>query len=280
MALDTKGGVETFSTMLNRSTNPRQGLAIHCSLGHCGAWAEVAQRLSDQISVLGFDMPGHGRSAPWDAALGDFQEVTVGMAVDLLGDQGPRDILGHSFGATVALRLAAERPDLVRSLTLVEPVFFAVAWHDDPALARQHEADFADFEAAIARGEYHLAARLFTDAWGDGGDWDTIPKDKQDFMASQMPLIVAESDSIYHDPAGLISDHRIEALIPPVLLLEGGKSPVYIDAINTALARRLPNCRRHVVPGAGHMLPLTHAPQVAAHISDFLNSVPVQGAPG
>lgn len=48
----------------------------------------------------------------------------------------PVDVIGHSFGATVALRLALERPELVRSLVLVEPVLFAAAKAaEDPRFA-------------------------------------------------------------------------------------------------------------------------------------------------
>jgi lipase len=61
----------------------------------------------------------------------------MAMAVDLLQDQAqgqPVDVIGHSFGGTVALRLAVERPDLVRSLVLIEPVFVAALLADRPDL--------------------------------------------------------------------------------------------------------------------------------------------------
>ena len=62
----------------------------------------------------------------------------------------------------------------------------------------------------------------------------------------------------------------LESLGVPVLLVDGDQSPPIIDAIQTELARRLPMVSRAVVPGAGHMLPLSHpqalARLVAAHL--------------
>ena len=56
----------------------------------------------------------------------------------------------------------------------------------------------------------------------------------------------------------------------PVLLIEGADSPPVIDAIHTELARRLPQASRLSVPGAGHMVPITHPQIVAAAIAAHL----------
>jgi pimeloyl-ACP methyl ester carboxylesterase len=56
----------------------------------------------------------------------------------------------------------------------------------------------------------------------------------------------------------MLAPGLLEAVTAPVILAEGDASPPVIAEINTALARRLPNTRRLVVPEAGHMLPLTH----------------------
>jgi len=72
---------------------------------------------------LAFDLPGHGRSADWAGT-----DCTADCTAAALAPcYGPRAIVGHSFGATVALRLALKHPSLCHSLTLIEPVFFAVA---------------------------------------------------------------------------------------------------------------------------------------------------------
>jgi len=54
-----------------------------------------------------------------------------------------------------------------------------------------------------------------------------------------------------------------EAVAVPVLLVEGADSPPIIAAVMAALERRLPQVVRLAVPGAGHMVPVTHPPVVA-----------------
>jgi len=120
----------------------------------------VAACLPAGLGLLAFDMPGHGRSGPWDEAR-DYMDQTVAAALGLIAD-APVDLLGHSFGAVAALRIASERPDLVRSLVLYEPVFFAAA----EARGTDTRAPNAGFAAALAAGDREEAARCFTEVWG------------------------------------------------------------------------------------------------------------------
>jgi pimeloyl-ACP methyl ester carboxylesterase len=247
---------------------PRAALAIHCSLAHAGSLGALARALSDLLRLTAFDLPGHGQSAAWDG-LGEIQAASTAIAADLL--DGPADIIGHSFGATVALRLAVEHPHLVRTLSLYEPVFFAVALADRPDLRAPHAAEMADMEAGMTAGDMAAAARGFLSVWGGGEAWETLPAPVRSRMAAQMPLIEAAAPALYGDAGGMLASGALTRIAAPVLLMEGARSPVIIGAINDGLAARLPDCRRVRLDGAGHMGPVTHPGAVAAEIRGFLS---------
>jgi pimeloyl-ACP methyl ester carboxylesterase len=257
------GGTHTF--WREWGEGPRQALAIHCSLAHSGAWGGVAERLGDMLRTQAFDLPGHGRSGPWDEAR-DIMDQAVAMALELIGEAGPVDLIGHSFGAVACLRIAMERPGLARSLALYEPVLFAAARADgfDPA------GSFAAFEQALAAGEPAEAARRFTGLWGSGEPWEALPERQRTALAQRIQLIPAGNPALHEDRAGLLAPGRLEAVAAPVLFLEGAASPPVISAINGALARRLPKASRETIAGAGHMGPITHPDAVAAAIRRHL----------
>jgi len=245
---------------------------IHCSLAHSGSWGGLARHLSGALSMVAFDMPGHGRSARWDGR-GEVQQVTAAIAATFCEDT-PRDVIGHSFGATVALRLAVIRPDLVRSLVLIEPVFFTVARRDHPDIYAAHRTQTAAFDAAMEAGDTWAAAREFTSLWGAGPPWRAIPEAQKRELADQMYLIAAAADALYGDPGGMLNNGVLQALDIPVLLIEGSGSPRVISAVQEGLSARLPLVTRTVIAGAGHMAPITHAQQVAGEVLWFLGEVP------
>jgi len=258
-------GVETYWTTFGQG--PRAALMIHCSLAHSASWGGMARGLSGALSMLAFDVPGHGRSADWDGR-GEIQDVTTRIAASFL--EGPTDIIGHSFGATVALRLAVERPDLVRSLTLYEPVFFGVALADHPEMRAPHEAELAMFTRGMAANDYERAAEGFTRVWGDGRAWAEIPAAARASMAAQMPLIEAAAPALYDDAGGMLASGALGRITAPTLLPEGNRSPTIIAAINEGLAARIGRVERSVIVGAGHMGPITHPEQVSSEVLRFL----------
>jgi pimeloyl-ACP methyl ester carboxylesterase len=239
----------------------RTVLALHCTLGHSGAWRGLAALIADQATVHAFDMLSHGRSPDWDGQ-GDVHDRITEIAEQFLEDG--MDLVGHSFGATVALRLTCKHPEKVRSLTLFEPVFFAIAAQDRPDLIAAQDAEFKPISDAIKAGDLETAARLFNREWGGGlVRWDDMPEQMKTAMVRGIPYVTESHAVLYDDAAGMLEPGVLDRLDMPVLLVRGADTQDVIAAVNDGLARRLPNARSKIVARAGHMVPITNPKQCA-----------------
>lgn len=234
----------------------RPALALHCMMGSAAYWGPVAERLGRRVDLRGFDMPGHGRSGPWVEQPGgpDFHTAVTRIAASFI--DRPLDLIGHSLGATVALRIAVAAPDAIRSLTLIEPVLFAAA--PDAAQASRDRI-LADL---LAQGRADDAARLFIDVWG-AMPFDDLPPPTRAAMVRQIAFVAATDETLSRDGANILHEGGLESIDAPVMIVLGQRSPPVVHGIAQALAQRLPDVGRAVVPGAGHMLPLTHPDQTA-----------------
>ena len=252
----------------------RPVVALHCSLAHGGAWSGLAS-LMRRITIHAPDQPEHGKGSLWDRRhpLHD-QAVQESIAVAQHVGQGAAiDFFGHSFGGTLALRIALERPDLVRSLTLVEPVLFAAAGAaKDPAYA-PFRARHLGFSALIEANQPEAALRMFHGDWGTGDGLDDLPSRTRSYMLDRIGLIAAQNPTLLDDQARLLRHGGLEAVQVPVLFVEGAQSPAIVAAVHAALIARLPRSQRLVVPGAGHMVTITHAGAVAPTLQRHLDAV-------
>lgn len=239
----------------------RPGLALHCMMGSGRAWDAVAKALGGVVDLRGFDLPGHGRSPDWQPEAGvDYHTHVTRLAARMI--DRPLDLIGHSFGATVALRIAVGAPQAIRSLTLIEPVLFAAA---PPAIRAQEAARDAAMAQALAEGRDAEAAGAFVNRWGAQG-WDRLPAPARATMARQIRLVAANHAALSLDAHDILRPGGLEGVDAPVMIIAGTDSPAVVAAIGEALAGRLPDVGRAEVPGAGHMLPLTHPAQVAGLI--------------
>jgi len=239
----------------------RKAVALHCSLAHSGAWKGMFAHLAEPLSMLAFDLPGHGKSADWDG-IGDYTNLCARVAAGFI--DGPVDLIGHSGGAVAALQLAMTMPDMVRTLTLIEPVLFAAA-RDFPEWAGFRRS-MAPYAAALAAGERMLAAEKFTEIWGTGTPWSDIDERQHRYMADRIHLIEAGMPALVDDNFGILRDGRLESLDLPVMIIIGTECPPVIPRIAEEIAARLPDVGLADVPGAGHLLPVTHPEKVAGLI--------------
>lgn len=246
----------------------RRALFIHCSLAHSGAWLAVEAALLDKLSMVAFDRPSHGRSGVWmggeDAAA--LHKQTTRIAAQLLGKRA--DVIGHSWGGTVALRLAIERGEQVRSLALYEPVLLAAA-AGHPAF-EAHRALMGEARAAFAAGDRARAAQMFHDEMNPDNPWAGLPEKVQGRMADEIHTVFEEVGVAIDDAAGLCAPGMLEKIKQPVLLMEGTSTAPVVRAANEALCARIPQAQRVIVVGAGHMGPVTHPDNVAGEVAAFL----------
>ncbi|MFJ8748298.1 alpha/beta fold hydrolase [Streptomyces sp. NPDC102441] len=105
-----------------RTEGPAPALFVHGLGGSSQNWSALMPLLADTLDSEAVDLPGFGDSPPPDD--GNYSVTGHARAVIRLldaGGRGPVHLFGNSLGGAVATRVAAARPDLVRTLTLISP---------------------------------------------------------------------------------------------------------------------------------------------------------------
>src|SRR5687768_7501489 len=97
-------------------------LLLHGVHGTAESWEGLVQALNGAVPAIAFDQRGHGESS-WPESGYDVRTMADDAAT-VAQDLGfPIDVVGHGFGAAVALVLAAHHPNVVRRLVISEPPF-------------------------------------------------------------------------------------------------------------------------------------------------------------
>jgi pimeloyl-ACP methyl ester carboxylesterase len=117
----TAGGVTLH---VRRTPGPERPTAVyvHGLGGSATNWTDLAAQLSGHARGIAVDLPGFGRSVPtrgYDYSLTAHVDTLVRFLRGL--DAGPVHLLGNSMGGAITMVLAAEHPELVRTLTLISP---------------------------------------------------------------------------------------------------------------------------------------------------------------
>jgi pimeloyl-ACP methyl ester carboxylesterase len=188
--------------------------------------------------------PGFGSSPA--LARGDF-EAEAPMLAELIGDGA--HLVGHSYGAVIALYAAALRPHAVLSLTISEPGCLRVAAGDTRVDAQIAHGELLYEQGATLEPLEFL--RLFR---GGVGSTHPTPGRLGGELLEGARLLMRERPPWEADPP-------LEALCGtpfPKLVISGGHSPVF-EAVCDAVAGRL-RAQRAVISGRGHTIPATGAP--------------------
>ncbi len=238
---------------------------IHCSLGRAAMWRPFLNALDGSISPLLIELPGHGLAEDYDESR-DFTDQAIELALDEMpSDAVP--LIGHSYGAALALRIAVERPYRVKSLVLVEPVLFAAVkgrWAYDKVIR-----DMAPFQKKIEAGSVATAVREFHKVWGKG-EWDDLSSEERAYMLERISLVPKADPLLYDDRTGILAPGRLEELDMPVTFVDGGDSHPAIAEIISTIGDRIPDAEWVTVGGAGHMLPVTHPDKLAEAVDGRL----------
>jgi pimeloyl-ACP methyl ester carboxylesterase len=245
---------------------------LHGSASSSGQWRTLSERLGDRFRVMAPDLQGYGAAPHWTGR-GAFRlehEAQVVCAA-LAGVGEPAHLVGHSFGGAVALHIARTRPELLASLTVIEPAAFHLLRGVDDAAMGEVAAVAASIGEALLRGDYFGGIEEFVDYWGGPGAWQAIPEERRPAFAAKLAKVVLDFEAAFNEPATL---RDFSAMRLPTLVLQGERSPWPAVRICRLLAGTVPAAQIRVIAGAGHLVPLTHRGAVNALVVGHLEAHP------
>lgn len=244
---------------------------LHSSASSSAQWRSLIGRLRDRYRVIAPDLHGYGGTSAWPGCSAFRLQHEANLVMPLLGKTGgPVHLVGHSFGGAVALHIARTRPDLLASLTVVEPVAFHLLQGQDVVAMVEIIGVAHRVANALACGDYFGGAAAFVDYWSGAGTWDAIAPQKRPGLAACLGKVALDFEATLNEPA-MLCDFR--ALSLPTLLVQGTRTPRPTRRICELLANALPHVELALVEGAGHMAPLTHRDAVNALIERQLETV-------
>jgi pimeloyl-ACP methyl ester carboxylesterase len=245
-------------------------VCLHANASSSRQWRGLMERLAPSHHVLAPDLHDAGEGPCWTAGRPIRLRDEVERLQPVLARAGERPaIVGHSYGAAVALVAALAKPERVRALALYEPVLFSLIDAEQPApnAADGIRAAVADAAAWVDVGDLDAAAERFIDYWMGEGAWEQMPEQRQAPIRTSIRKVRQWGDALTHEPAPLSAFRDLHV---PVLLMMGERTRSSARAVARLLAGALPWVRCVEFPGLGHMGPVTHPEVVNAAIESFL----------
>jgi pimeloyl-ACP methyl ester carboxylesterase len=245
---------------------------VHGGWSDLHNWQPVAPGLAESFLVVAVDRRGHGES---ERAWGTRREQEDDLAALIEGlGRGPAHVAGTSFGGSIAIGLAARRPELVRSVVAHEPPLMSLVLHDAEIqpLMEQVRATVQTVLARVTQGDVEGAARQFVEEVALGrGAWEQLPEPLRETMVDSAPAFVAEQRDSDWASLDLAELSRVDR---PVLLTQGDQSPPWFAGIVAKLAELVDGATVLTYRGAGHAPHLTHPDDYLAALTEFLVRTP------
>ena len=236
------------------------------------SWDLVAPSLAERFRVVTYDRRGHSQSER-PPGQGSVHEDVADLAALIESlSLAPAHVVGTSFGGSITLRLAAERPDLLKSLSVHEPPLFGLL-ADDPTFAPVLKATSGATEGVIAlldSGDMEGGARQFVEIVIGPGAWEKelTPEDRKTLVFNA-PTFLDES----RDPESPTLDtNQLSSFTRPALLTVGSGSPPFFPPVMSRVARTITHAQQHTFEGAGHVPHQTHADLFVGVISSFVQA--------
>lgn len=259
-----------------RGAGERPFVLVHGFTGSRDDWADVLPALAELGPTVALDQRGHGGSSnPGTAEAYSLEQ----LARDLAGFLDARgiercDLLGHSMGGMVCLRLVLEHPQRIASLVLMDtaagpiPSDARKMFQVGSKIAREHgmAALFTAMRAQASQDPNRpQAARRAEQAMGSDRYWERI-----------RAKIEAMDPEAFATLGALLTDHdgvtdRLSHIRCPTTVVVGSEDTAFLGPARE-LEAGIPGARRVEIPSAAHSPQIENSPLWLAAIRDHLAS--------
>jgi len=228
---------------------------IHGFLVNHTEWADVFDELAEHFHVIAADLPGFGESekpgpARYPYGIESFAEAMADVVAAF--GIGRAHVMGHSMGGAVALTLAAEHPELVQRLVVVDPLVYPFELALKAKLVLYPLIGPLIFKQLYGRGMFRA---YFRDEVFQGSGMMNLARVDEHYERFNSP---AARESAYatlrsiQDTRPLVA--RLGRIRTPTLVVWGRDDRIFPVAHASRLAKDLSDARLEILP-AGHSPP-------------------------
>lgn len=243
---------------------------LHSSVSGRRQWRSLVSALEDRFRLVSLDLIGYGDTPPWTEVRAQDLADQAALLDAVTEQMGPPLVLvGHSFGASVALCAAATLGDRLKGLVLLEPNPFSLLC-DTGACEYEEAAALRDaVKAAGETGAWDAAARTFADYWNGSGTWDGMPNERRESYAVALRPNYHEWDAIMSAPAR----RYVVAITAATHVVAARDTVPPIARIVSTLEEQRPDWTYTWIDRGGHMAPLTQPGLVNSIIASALDAL-------
>jgi pimeloyl-ACP methyl ester carboxylesterase len=258
---------------------------VHGLGGSATNWTDLMGLLQDRLSGAAPDLPGFGWSPPPSSGdyslaaharvITDFIESDRHLTGQGSGSQ-PVHLIGNSLGGTVATMVAARRPDLVRTLTLVSPAMPVLRPRSTNAHLPALAAPWIGQRLARRLGRFPVEARVKATLALCFADPTRVPRQRFDEAiaeADRRARLGHDSEAMLLSLRSLIATYLQQGSLSlwdtaaqvraPTLLVYGLRDKLVDPRTSARAARTYPDARLLLLPDSGHVSQMEHPEEVA-----------------
>lgn len=241
-------------------------IALHGLTANFLNFIGIAERLQGRRTLLAFDLRGRGDSDKPEGSYGLAQHARDVAAAMREFDLGPSVILGHSMGGFVAMALAAQSPELVERIVLVDGGFVL---HPGAGVKPDESASAALAERVKQLTTEYPSRQAYREYWRSRPnfppeDWSPWVETFLDYEVSGDSPVrpkALQSAVVTDLLEGLKTEEiigRVQAVKAPLMLLRAAtgftrtQQPLYPDSIMQEIKGYAPQLEEHKIPGTTH----------------------------
>jgi pimeloyl-ACP methyl ester carboxylesterase len=244
---------------------------VHGALGDYRQWDSIAKRLQPHFRVVAvsrrFHWPNNPPTSTVDYSVESHRDDLLALLKSIAE---PVHLVGHSYGAAVALSAALADPSIARTLTLIEPPLPNLVSASAPELAEENASRAAmvvALRAQVAAGKDETATLTLFD-WAQGG-----PGGFAALAEACRRQLLENSNTIgptYATPPPRYTCSQLTRLSMPTLILSGADTRPFYRRSAQAAAACIPESQWGFIRDARHMVIVENPDVTAAAMLDFL----------